>query len=252
MHTRLLTLLSKTFSVIAITTGLLGLTVALGIAAASVVSGKNGTAVRTVIQESASVTYSQQQAQQWGLTDTEWQRYEQMKNGIRGIQSPGLDPLTLLGVEAESASERRRLAELWVDMEYRRVEKELLFQREVDAAWGRLFPSVLPVNMGNAAGIVRDNHGRLALFVRDDCVRCDARLSAVLADNRPVDIYLVGSNGKDETVRQWAVKHHIPLERVRSRHITLNHDKGLWAQHGQGQMPVVLQQGEDGWHIAAF
>jgi integrating conjugative element protein (TIGR03759 family) len=106
--------------------------------------------------------------------------------------------------------------------------------------------------MGNAAGIAHDTNGRLALFVSNNCSRCDARLAAVLADNRPVDIYLVGSDGKDNTVRQWAISHNIPIDRVRSREITLNHDSGLWLQYGQGQMPVILQQGENGWQIAAF
>ncbi|MOA52047.1 hypothetical protein D3C78_1752750 [compost metagenome] len=92
----------------------------------------------------------------------------------------------------------------------------------------------------------------MALFVRDNCERCDARLAAVLADNRPVDIYLVGSDGKDDTVRKWAVSHNIPVDQVRSRQITLNHDRGLWLTYGQGQMPVILQQGENGWQLAAF
>ncbi|MED9301459.1 TIGR03759 family integrating conjugative element protein, partial [Escherichia marmotae] len=37
-----------------------------------------------------------------------------------------------------------------------------------------------------------------------------------------------------------------------SRHITLNHDAGRWLRFGEGQMPVVLQQGADGWRVAAF
>lgn len=155
-------------------------------------------------------------------------------------------------MESDSVSERRRLAELWVKEEYQRTEKELAFQREVNAAWSRLYPNALSVNMGNASGLAHDTNGRMALFVRDNCERCDARLAAVLADNRPVDIYLVGSDGKDDTVRKWAVSHNIPVDRVRSRQITLNHDRGLWLTYGQGQMPVILQQGENGWQLAAF
>ena len=73
-----------------------------------------------------------------------------------------------------------------------------------------LMPNMLPVNMGNAAGIAHDSGGRLALLVRDaDCQRCDARLSAVLADKRPVDIYLVDSEGSDQKLRNWAQQHRI-------------------------------------------
>ncbi|MFV8797921.1 TIGR03759 family integrating conjugative element protein [Yersinia sp. LJYL362] len=203
-------------------------------------------------QEKSVSLLLRQNAEQWGLSDTEWQKYQQLRQGKRGIQSPGLDPLTTLGVESETPSERRRLAELWVKEEYQRTEKELAFQREVDAAWSRLYPSVLSVNMGNATGIAQDIYGRLALFVRENCARCDARLAVLLADSRPVDIYLVGSDAKDSRVRHWAISRNIPVDRVRTGQVTLNHDRGLWRQYGQGQMPVVLQKGENGWKIFAF
>ncbi|MDR3430730.1 MAG: TIGR03759 family integrating conjugative element protein [Rouxiella aceris] len=225
----------------------------MGAASASTINSSTGvTPTVDSLQAKSSQLQSQQSAQQWGLSDTEWQKYQQLIQGKRGIQSPGLDPLTTLGVESDSSSERRRLAEIWVKEEYQRTEKELAFQREVNAAWSRLYPNALSVNMGNASGIAHDTNGRLALFLRDNCERCDARLAAVLADNRPVDIYLVGSDGKDETVRKWAIAHNIPVDRVRSRQVTLNHDRGLWMTYGQGQMPVILQQGENGWQVAAF
>lgn len=205
------------------------------------------------LQENTSSSLStQQQAQQWGLSDSDWSRYQTLMKGERGIMSPGLDPLTALGVETDNSAERRRLAELWVRHEYQRTEKELAFQRDVNAAWLRLYPETLAVNMGaNAAGIAHDTQGRLALFLKENCSRCDARLAAVLADNRPVDLYLVGIDS-DDGLRAWAVKHNIPVEKVRSRQITLNHDNGLWFKYGMGQMPVILQQGETGWQVAAY
>ncbi|AOE39923.1 integrating conjugative element protein [Pantoea agglomerans] len=207
----------------------------------------------TPLQENTSSELStQQQAQQWGLSDSDWSRYQMLMKGDRGIMSPGLDPLTALGVETDNSAERRRLAELWVKHEYQRTEKELAFQRDVNAAWLRLYPETLAVNMGaNAAGIAHDTQGRLALFLKENCSRCDARLAAVLADNRAVDLYLVGIDS-DDGLRAWAVKHNIPVEKVRSRQITLNHDNGLWFRYGMGQMPVILQQGANGWQVAAY
>lgn len=208
-------------------------------------------ALETLQEKSAQLQF-RQNPRQWGLSDVEWQKYLQLQQGKRGVQSPGLDPLTMLGVESETPAERRRLAELWVKEEYQRTEKELAFQREVNAAWNRLYPGVLSVNMGSTAGIVPDGRGRLALFVRDNCVRCDVRLTALLTNNSAVDIYLVGSDGKDDSVRQWAVSRNIPVDRVKAGLVTLNHDRGLWRQYGQGQMPVILRKGENGWLIAAF
>ncbi len=208
--------------------------------------------VAPIQENSSSQQNTQQQAQQWGLSANDWSRYQTLMKGERGIMSPGLDPLTALGVETDNSAERRRLAELWVKHEYQRTEKELAFQREVNAAWLRLYPETLAVNMGaNAAGIAHDTQGRLALFLKENCSRCDARLAAVLADNRPVDLYLVGIDS-DDGLRAWAVKHNIPVEKVRSRQITLNHDNGLWFRYGMGQMPVILQQRETGWQVAAY
>lgn len=195
----------------------------------------------------------QTRATQWGLSAEDYQRYQRLMNGPRGIQSPGLDPLTTLGIEADSSAERRKYAELWVRQEYARTEKEMAFQREVNAAWKRLYPDALPVNMGKDAGLAHDTGGRLALFVREaNCTTCDARLNTILASRHPVDIYLVDSQGKDARLRAWAKAHNIPADRVRSRQITLNHDGGRWMRFGNGLMPVVLQQGKDGWKIAAF
>ncbi|CAI1967667.1 integrating conjugative element protein, PFL_4693 family [Serratia ficaria] len=211
---------------------------------------ENSQSTLSEIQQSQA-NKTAQQGRQWGLSGEEYQRYQQLMDGPRGTQSPGLDPLTALGIEAQSDAERKKYAEQWVKQEFARTEKELRFQREVDAAWQRL--GVLPVNMGNAAGIAHDTGGRLALFVKaKDCGQCDARLAAVLADNRPVDIYLVDSKGNDSLLRDWALAHHIPIDKVRARQITLNHDGGRWMKFGNGLMPVVLQQGENGWTLAAF
>lgn len=195
----------------------------------------------------------QTKAGQWDVSVEDYQRYQQLMNGPRGTLSPELDPLTTLGIEARTPAERRQYAERWVRQEFARTEKEMAFQREVNAAWKRLYPDTLQVNMGRDAGLARDTGGRLALFVREaNCSTCDARLNAILTSHRPVDIYLVDSQGKDATLRAWAKAHHIPVDRVRSHQITLNHDGGRWMRFGDGLMPVVLQQGKDGWQIAAF
>lgn len=107
-------------------------------------------------QTTQSQTQSlQQKAGEWGLSPEDYQRYQQLMNGPRGIQSPGLDPLSALGIEARTPAERRQYAEKWVKEEFARTQKELDFQREINVAWQRLYPDRLPVNLGNAAGVAR-------------------------------------------------------------------------------------------------
>lgn len=205
------------------------------------------TSVSTALQTLEEMQWKKS-AQEWGLTTKEWQRYQQLIKGRRGILSPGLDPITMLGIEARSEEERRYYAELSVRLDFLRVEDELAFQREVNAAWGRVYPDILPVNV--AEGDLGQGRHRLALFIRTDCgVPCENKVASLLASLRPLDIYLVGSNGKDETVRTWARKLAIPVERVKAKTVTLNHDRGQWIKFGQGRMPVVLQQGENGWQV---
>lgn len=160
------------------------------------------------------------------ITSEEWQRYETLSNGLRGFQSPKLDSLTSLAIEARNDAERRHYAELWVKQEYERTEKEFKFQREIDAAWKRLMPNMLPVNMGNAAGIAHDSGGAART------IRARSGLPALRRAGRYSTAFPPSEFANDES--------------------PVNHDGGRWMRYGNGIMPVLLQQGESGWHIAAF
>ncbi len=86
-------------------------------------------------------------ASDWGLQPQEWARYRELMDGPLGIYSPNLDPLSALGIEARTDEERRRYAELQVQVEARRVEKLLAYQRAYDEAWQRLNPGMQRVNL---------------------------------------------------------------------------------------------------------
>lgn len=188
------------------------------------------------------------QAPRWGLSNEEWSRYETLKQSERGVWSPGLDPLTTLGVEATTDAERQKYADLLVEKEFQRVEKELAFQRAYDAAWKRRFPNLMPVAAADVIS-ASSNTSRLAVFVREGCASCESRLQALLRSPHPLDIYLVGSDNDDARLRRWAVMQQIDLNRVKKREITLNHDSGLWLQTGQGNMPAVLEKRGNQWLI---
>ncbi|ECU9386583.1 TPA: TIGR03759 family integrating conjugative element protein [Salmonella enterica subsp. diarizonae serovar 61:l,v:z35] len=196
----------------------------------------------TAVSQSETVRSAAVSAHDWGLTTEEWTHYEALKHGERGIWSPSLDPLTTLGVEATTDTERRRYADLLVEKEAQRVKKELAFQRAYDAAWKRRFPALPPVATASV-----DTTSRLAVFVREDCPTCDIRLNTLLTSGHPLDIYLVGSRNDDSRLRRLALARKIDGQRVRHREITLNHDGGRWLQYGQGKMPAVLEKRGDTW-----
>ncbi|CAB5083441.1 probable exported protein STY4558 [Olavius algarvensis associated proteobacterium Delta 3] len=168
----------------------------------------------------AAKTTAAAEAAKWGVTAKDWTKYERIMKGPRGMWSPGLDPITALGVAAETQAERRWYAELFVRTEFAKVERELAFQREVAAAWKRLYPETPRVRdfastRARAQRAQRDpatiEIERYALVVRIACPECDAimatRFSQMIADAKNgVDLYVVGTDS-DAQVAGWLKRH---------------------------------------------
>lgn len=191
---------------------------------------------------------SADQAKAWGLTDDEWARFERLQTGPRHYWSPQLDPLTTLGVEANSDHERQRYAELQVRLEAKRAERELAYQKAYTDAWARLFPGLRPVQ-GMNDDVDPSSSGRMALFVEDHCAACVTSLQQWLQAGARLDLYLVGSQGNDARLRQWAKGAGITAAQVNSGQVTLNHDRGLWFALGAGRpLPARYQQVDGKWH----
>ncbi|MDO7927735.1 TIGR03759 family integrating conjugative element protein [Pseudomonas sp. KFB-139] len=199
---------------------------------------------------------SEARAREWNLDEKEWDRYQSLMQGSRGIYSPGLDPLTALGIEARTDEERRRYAELQVKAEAQRTAKELAYQRAYDDAFKRLYPNLLPiqpdgsVDTGSSAGVkaaVRGN-GRLAVFVKDGCSECSIRIKSLLSQNQEFDVYMIGSQGDDARIRNWAIQAGVDVAVVRKRQVTLNHDAGRWLSLGLGgELPAVVREVNGQW-----
>ena len=190
-----------------------------------------------------------EQAASWGLTVQEWTRFEQIQAGPRGFWSPNLDPLTALGVEAETDQERQRYAELQVALEAKRAERELAYQNAYTAAWAKLFPGLLPIQgMASPSPTSSAAAPRQALFVEDHCPACTAEAQRLQSSDTAFDIYLVGSQGQDERVRSWARQAGIDPVKVQRRQITLNHDRGRWFSLGApGPLPATFQEVNGQW-----
>ncbi|EPN74421.1 hypothetical protein A221_10170, partial [Pseudomonas syringae pv. actinidiae ICMP 18801] len=75
---------------------------------------------QSALLNSQSQSSDEMLARDWNLSPQEWQRYQTLMQSSRGVYSPGLDPLTALGIEARTDEERRRYAELQVKAEAQR------------------------------------------------------------------------------------------------------------------------------------
>jgi integrating conjugative element protein (TIGR03759 family) len=201
-------------------------------------------------QTSRTRPSDEKKAHEWGLKAEEWARYNELMQGPLGVHSPGLDPLTALGIEARSDEERRRYATLQVQVEARRVDKILAYQRAYDAAWQQQFsgqPRVKDLS-GNAATDPRQSASRLAVFVKSDCPPCEQRVQQLQRAGTPFDLYLVDSRGEDARVREFAQRAGIDPAKVKARTITLNHDEGRWVERAlRGDLPAVLRQVGGKW-----
>lgn len=195
----------------------------------------------------------------WGLSVDEWSRYESIMSGPRGKWSKDLDPLTALGIEARTETERRRYAELLVLATRKRIEQELAFQLAYDAANERLFPSQLAVTQflmkdapslssaslaGSFATTAAQVKERVAFFTLiDSCSECDVELERLLGLKQVMDIYLVDSDFDDKKIRKWAVDRGLPVDRVKDRSITLNHNK-YKSVTTSNKLPAIIRLGQ--------
>ncbi len=172
-------------------------------------------------------------AKQWMLKETDWVKYKQLMSGPRGIWSPGLDPITALGVSETDQKERKRYAELWIKVESRRAELELAFEVERQLAAKKILGDKLLVK--NTQWIKDWNTDRAeiksqVLFFADiNCKKkCKEKFSQVYASagrSTRLDIYFTNTTSASE-IGKWASYMKIPPEVVKSRAVTLNFDEG--------------------------
>ncbi|MEM9257721.1 MAG: TIGR03759 family integrating conjugative element protein [Pseudomonadota bacterium] len=187
--------------------------------------------------------------QEWGLSEEQWHEYERLMQGNRGTWSPGLDPITALGVSTDSPSERRRLAELYVRTEFERTQKELAFQIEVDQAWKRLYPTTPLLRAAGAPATSPGQVERYAIIVKPECIECDAFVSQQLDQMTRValtgvDIHVLGTDGDDDQLRQWVDDQPAILEALKARRVTVNHATDAF--NGLTSLPVVFRKNGDG------
>lgn len=209
---------------------------------------------RDTVTEHSQSAATEHKAQQWGLQPQEWQRYQELMDGPLGIYSPGLDPLTALGISARDEVERRHYAEIQVMAETQRVERELAYQRAYDEAFRRLYPDLLPLgppgsDSGSRTGVMAAvSSGRLAVFVREACTPCESKVRQLQQAGTAFDLYMVDSGQDDAQIRRWATRVGIEPQKVFSRAITLNHDGGRWQALGLGgELPAVLKEVQGQW-----
>ena len=169
-----------------------------------------------------------EKAARWGLTEAQWREYLQIMGDRRGTWSPGLDPITALGVSADTTAERNRYAELYVRTEFERTRKELAFHLAVDRAWVRLYPDTPRLQSRAIPKVASESTVRYALIVSTECPECEGavagRLTRMLENAQEgVDIHVVGTEGDDQVLRDWIARQPEVLVALKEGRVTVNH-----------------------------
>jgi integrating conjugative element protein (TIGR03759 family) len=168
-----------------------------------------------------------ERAQTWGLSEAEFRRYQSLMAGQRGQWSPGLDPITALGVSTDSEAERRRFAELFVKTEFERTRKELAFQVAVDDAWQRLYsqtPRLSTSGLPQQAQTVGQFSQHTAMILRLGSTTGRDRVIKLLQRHQgQLDVHVVGARGNDAALRDWAADFPLLEQALAEGRATLNH-----------------------------
>jgi len=229
-----------------------------------VVSGASATdsQVETSMKDNERVVTDHNliRAADYGLTDIELSRYHEIMKGPLGRWYRDLDPTWVLGFASETEEERRHYAAIVAEMEFRRVDNELAFNRaysEAIAARSKGTPMINetqwqtsktrnPADLFARIDTVESSR-RLSLYVDGGCEDCDERVMQKLhaAAGTPVDIYLANMED-DQAIRKWAQRLRINAEAVKARELTLNHDAGQFAAQIANDRVVIFRNGPDG------
>ena len=169
---------------------------------------------------------------EYGLTETDWQRYQSILASPQAYWSEDKRPLILLGVTARNEAERSRYAELYIDFEYKAAAGLMTFKSAVDIIGKRkhgteaLFSAALTTVAAQAEPMF--GVGDRMMLVIDptlDCLPCTQAIATVQQIGRQnastgIDVYFV--NATREQIVAYGSQRLILPEDVSGKRITLN------------------------------
>jgi integrating conjugative element protein (TIGR03759 family) len=194
------------------------------------------------------------QSKIWNISTDDWLRYEKIMLGKGQYLWKDLDPITVLGLNARSDSERKRYAEKLAKLEFVNAQKVILLDRAYNKAFHELYgkiPVVDPskLNIGRAkasllsvpkASVKGEFGDRYIAFVNTQCSACNNMVKQVLGSlELGVSLDIHFNNDSRQAITQWATKQGISPESVEVGTVTLNPDSALIEQFGQPSEPSL-------------
>lgn len=189
--------------------------------------------MRIIRGEAELTEYEKFLAKEFRLTEDDMKKYKKIMVGKRGIWSPGLDPISALGVEEKDPVERDRYAKLWLEIEGEKVGLQFEFERAVANKRKDVFGEMLPFNTQPAVEKWLKKRNRpnanIDVYVNANCLEsCKKRIRDVqrTRGRGRLNFWFVGDvTPTDSEIVAWAEFHEVDPEQVQSRVITLNNGR---------------------------
>jgi len=198
-------------------------------------------------------------ASRWGLSVDEWQRYEEIMKGEGRYNWNNSDPITVLGIYAETNEERERYAERLAIQEYTLNKRFLALNNAYLAAFKRLYGEERVMDMDkfydfyqttppSTGGLLNNTDksnvsvgDRFILFVSPGCNGCDRSFRSLRRAQKSgmtLDVYFVGAS--DQEIIDWAEKMAIDPSLVKNKIVTLNQDGEMYARYNRPPLPAAF------------
>lgn len=181
--------------------------------------------------ENKLTVYEKYLANEFRLTEKDFKKYQKIMLGKRGYWSPGLDPLSALGVSEKNPKERDRYARLWLEVEAEKVDLQFEFERSVARNRKVVFGNMTPFNSQPKIDAWLERKTRpnanIDVYINASCLSdCDNKIANLKASRGrgKLNFYFIDMPTDDKIVR-WAQHHNIPKQLVSDSVITLNHGR---------------------------
>jgi integrating conjugative element protein (TIGR03759 family) len=240
----------------------LSLTVGVTAAQAADIEYSNQSKSQTIAKE--QIESAETTARRFGLTTTDWARYEEVMKGEGRYHWSHLDPVWVLAIDAQSEAERNRYAALAAEQEYERNRKLFLFkdayveafqskyahiplmdldafekrykERQMKAAIDSPEQSLLDI-----AQPINTKGDRMVLFMATNgCPACDGAFMKLMQQQTSgvaLDLHFIGDTKSNITT--WAKRMGIDPADIKDGRITLNNNTDMYAQYGNPNLPAA-------------
>ena len=204
--------------------------------------------MRIIRGEAELTEYEKFLAKEFRLTEDDMKKYKKIMVGKRGIWSPGLDPISALGVEEKDPVERDRYAKLWLEIEGEKVRLQFEFERAVANKRKDVFGEMLPFNTQPAVEKWLKKRNRpnanIDVYVNANCLEnCQKRIRDVqrTRGRGRLNFWFVGDvTPTDTEIVAWAEFHDIDPAQVQKRVITLNNGREKFASLGKDKSQTTF------------